>query len=55
MVGYLDDVIRSLVLIFPKIYGYITNVKNKNNKLISFHIDDNKILENYKSICTRNE
>ena len=47
--------LSDLVLIFPKIYGYIKDFKNKNNKLIPFHIDDNKILENYKSICTTTE
>ena len=50
---YLDEVIRSLVLILPKISGYVKAFKvkdgdkDKNNKLMSFHMDDNKLLEKY--------
>ena len=29
--------------------------KNKNNKLMSFHIDDDKLLEKYETIWTKNE
>ena len=29
--------------------------KDKNNKLISFHIDDGKLLEKYKAIWTKTE
>ena len=46
--GYLDEAIRPLVLMQPKMSEYINTSKNrerdeeknKNNKLISFHIDD---------------
>ena len=46
MNGYLDDVITSLVLILPKMSGYVKTFKdksrdkNKNNKLMSFHTDN---------------
>ena len=56
-IGYLDDVVRPLVLILPKMSEYIRTSKerdgnkhNKNNKLMSFHIDDDKLLEMYKTI-----
>ena len=45
MIGYLDKVIRPLNLILPKMSGYVTTLKvkdgdkDKNNKLISFHIN----------------
>ena len=45
----------------PKISGYVKTFKvkerdkNKNNKLKSFHIDDEKRLEKYKAICTKIE
>ena len=29
--------------------------KDKNNKLISFHVDDDKLLEKYKTIWTKIE
>ena len=52
LIGYLDKVIRPLVLILPKMGGYVTTfkVKDKNNKLMSFHINDEKLLEKYKTI-----
>ena len=54
----LDKVIRPLVLIMPKISGYVKTFKvkegdkDKNNKLMSFCINDQKLLEKYKSIWT---
>ena len=51
-----DKAIRPLVLIMPKMSGYVKTFKvkdgdkDKNNKLMSFHIDDEKLLENYKAI-----
>ena len=54
-----DKAIRRLVLIMPKMSGYVKTfeVKNgdkgKNNKLMSFHIDDEKLLEKYKAIWTK--
>ena len=54
MIGYLDNVIRPLVLILPKMSGYVKTFndkgenKNENNKLMSLRIDDDKLLENIK-------
>ena len=45
MTGYLDNVIRPLVLILSKMSGYVKTFKdkskdkNENNKLMSLHID----------------
>ena len=45
----------------PKIYGYLKvfkvkdGDKDKNNKLMSFHMDEDKLLEKYKSIWTKIE
>ena len=58
LIGYLDKVIRSLVLILPKMIGYVKTFKvkdgdkDKNNKLKSFGINDEKLLENHKAIWT---
>ena len=48
LIEYLDKDIRPLVLIMPKMSGYLKTfkVEDKNNKLKSFHIDH----EYYKSI-----
>ena len=51
MIGYLDKTIRQLVLIIPKMIWYVKTFKvkdgdkDKNNKLMSFCIDDKKLLE----------
>ena len=61
MTGYLDQVIRSLILIMPKMSGYVKTFKvknegeDKNNKLMPFYIDDEKLLEKYKTIWTKVE
>ena len=57
LIGYLDKDIRSLVLIMPKMTGYIETfkVKYKNNKFMSVHIVDEKLIEKYKAIWTRTE
>ena len=50
-----DEAIRPLVLIMPKMSGYVKTFKvkdgdkHKNNKLMSFCIDDEKLLEKYKA------
>ena len=46
---------RPLVLIMPKMSGYIKTfkVKEGNNKLMSFRIDDEKLLVKYKAIWTK--
>ena len=57
MIGYLDKTIRPLVLIMPKMSGYVKTFKGKErtNKLMSFRIDDAKLLEKYKAIWTKIE
>ena len=43
----------------PKMNGYVKTFKvedvdkDKNNKLMSFHIDDEKLLEKYKAIILK--
>ena len=32
----------------PKMSAYAKTFKERNNKLISYHIDDEKVLEKYK-------
>ena len=60
-IGYLDKAISPLVLILSKMSGYVKRFKikvgdkNKNNELMSFHIDDEWLLEKYKSIWTKIE
>ena len=54
MIGYLGKVTRPLVLIIPKVSGYVKKYKvkdkdkDKNNKLMSFRIDDENLLWKYK-------
>ena len=54
MIGYLGKVTRPLVLIIPKVSGYVKKYKvkdkdkDKNNKLMSLRIDDEKLLGKYK-------
>ena len=60
MIGYSHKTITSLVLIMPKISGYVKTLKVKDgdkdkNKLISFRIDDEMLLEKYKAIWTKIE
>ena len=61
LIGYLHKVIRTLVLILPKISRYVKTFKvkdadkYKNNKLRSFYIDDEKLLEKYETIWTKIE
>ena len=59
LIGYFDKVITPLVLILPKMRGNVKTFKVKdgdkvtNIKLMSFCIDDEKLLEKYKTICTK--
>ena len=52
---------RPLVLIMPKMSGYVKTSKveegdqDKNNKFLSFDIDDEELLEKYTAICTKIE
>ena len=61
MIGYLDQAIRPLSLIMPKMSGYENTFKikdgnkDKNNKLMSFCVNDGNLLENYKAILTMTE
>ena len=57
MIRYLDEGIRPLVLIKLKISGYVKTFKVKEgyNKLMSFRIGDETLLEKYKSIWTKIE
>ena len=54
LIGYLDKAIRPLVLIMPKMSGYVQTYKvtdgdkDKNNKLMSFGIDNEKLLKKLK-------
>ena len=56
LIGYSDKAIRPLVLIMPKISGYVRSFKvkdgdkGKNIKLMSFLLDDEKLLQKYKVI-----
>ena len=54
---YLHKDIRPLVLIMPKMSGYLKTFKVQDavNKLPFFHIDDEKLLEKYKAIQTKIE
>ena len=62
-IGHLDKVVRPLVLVLPKMNGYVKTFKfkdgdedeKKKKKLIPFHIDDKKLLEKYKNIWTKIE
>ena len=57
--GYLDKIIRPLVLIMPKINAYVKTFtvneeeKDKINKLMSFHKDDEKLFEKYIATWTK--
>ena len=57
MIGHLDKTIRLLDLIMPKMSGYVKTLKVKegNNKLIIFRIDDEKLLERYTTIWSKIE
>ena len=50
-----DKAIRPLVLIMPKMSGYVKTfkVKQGDNKLLSFHIDDEKLFGKYQAIWTK--
>ena len=57
MIGYLDKAIRPLVLIKSKISGYVKTLKDEDkiSKSNFFRIDDEKLLEKYKTIGTKIE
>ena len=51
MIGYFDKAVRPLVLIIPKMSWYIKafKIEDESSKLMSFQIDDEKLLEKYKA------
>ena len=55
LTGYLDKSIRPLVLIMTKMSGHGKTFKaeDKISKMISFRIDDEKLLEKNKAIWTK--
>ena len=55
LIGYLDKVRRLLAFIMPKMNGYVKTfkVEEGNNKLMTFRIDDEKLLEKYKAIWSK--
>ena len=55
LIGCLSDIIRSLALILPKIIGCVKTFKDNNNKSISLHKDDGKLLEKYRTTWIRIE
>ena len=61
MIGYSDKAIRPLILTMPKMGGYVKTFKvkdgdkNNNNKLISFCIDDEKLLEKSENFWNKSE
>ena len=54
MIGYFDEDIRPLILILPKISGYVKKFE-VINKFMSFRINDETLSEKYKSISTKIE
>ena len=55
LINYLDQVIRPLVVILPRISGYVNNFKKKNNKFMILCIYDDKLLQKYKTIWIKTE
>ena len=59
LIGYSYEVIKTLVLVLSKLSGYIKTSKdkgvdkNENNKLMSLHIGNDKLLEEYKTIWSK--
>ena len=57
LVRYLNDFIRTLVLVLPKMSAYDNTFKDKDennyNKLTSFCIEDDKLLRKYRTIWTK--
>ena len=54
MIGYVNKAIRPLVLIIPKTSGYVKTfkVEDKDNKSMSFRVDNEKLLQKYKATWT---
>ena len=52
LIEYLDE---AMVLIIPKMCVSVKSFKDKNNKMKFLRIDDDKLLEKYKTIWTKIE
>ena len=58
LIGCLDKGVRQIFLMLLKMSGYVKTFKdkcrdkNKNNKLMSLRLEDDKLLEKYKTIWT---
>ena len=56
LIGYFDKVIKPLILVLSKISGNVKifkvkhGDKDKTNKLMFFRVDNEKLLEKYKTI-----
>ena len=57
LIAHLDKTIRPLILIIPKISGYVKifKDKNKSNKFMSLSIDDKELLEKCETIWIKIE
>ena len=55
LIRRLDKTIRPFVLMMSKMSGYVRifQVKEGSSKLMSFHRDDENLLEKYKAISTK--
>ena len=53
MIGYLDEFLKPLALILPKMSGYVKTHEDKNNRLMSFYINNDKLLEKYINTWTK--
>ena len=53
----LDKAIRKLILISPKMSGFVKTfkVEDENNQFMFFFIDDEKLLKQYKAIWNKIE
>ena len=51
LIGYINEVVRPLVLILTKMSAYVKTFKDKNNKLMLLCVNDD-IKEKYKTIWT---
>ena len=52
---YLIYYIKPIVSILPKMSEYVKTFKDKNNRLMSLHMDNGKPLKKYKTIQTKIE
>ena len=55
LIRYLHKVIIPLLLILPKLSDYVRLFKDKNNILMSFGLNDDKLLGNYETIWSNIE